>query len=342
MLKSITERLRGVSFVRTILPIMAIIAIIVTAFIVLSGQPDRSEEEPEISPPKATAAFGNADSVAGSGLVEPSSEVIDIGTSLAGIVTKVFVTPGDQVNAGAPLFLVDDRAIRAQIQEATASIARAKAARDTARALLATARQQSALYSGIEDERAVSKQEVIDRSGAVRTARAQLAQAEAEIRSADAARARATTDLNRLTVRAPITAEILSVNIRPGEYANPGGQQGGGSEPYMEIGTTDPLHIRIDIDENEIGRVQLGTDVVISPRGEANRRIQAQFVRAEPLVTPKTSLTNAATERVDVRVLQLIYRIPADQGLFVGQQVDAFVRAKTGENFSAEQAGDSQ
>ena len=95
--------------------------------------------------------------------------------------------------AGDPLFLVDDRAIRSQINEASAAIAQARAARETARAQLATARQQSSLYSNIEDPRAVSQQEVIDRSGAERTARAQLRQAEANIRSAEAARARATT-----------------------------------------------------------------------------------------------------------------------------------------------------
>jgi HlyD family secretion protein len=323
------NRLHGVSFVRTILPILAVIAIIIAAIVVMSGQPDRSEEQPEISPPKATAAFGNQPSVAGSGVVEPSSEVINIGTSLAGIVTKVYVAPGEQVSAGDPLFLVDDRAIRSQISEASAAIAQARAARETARAQLATARQQSSLYNNIEDPRAVSRQEVIDRSGAVRTAQARLRQAEADIHSAEAARARATTDLGRLTVRAPIAAEILSVNIRPGEYVNPGGPQGGG-DPYMEIGNTEPLHIRIDIDENEIGRVVMGAEAIVSPRGQANQRVKATFVRAEPLVTPKTSLTNSATERVDVRVLQLIYQIPTDQGFFVGQQVDAFVKAKNG------------
>ncbi len=342
MLETLLNRLKQVSFVRTILPILAVVAIIVAVIIVLSGQPDRSEEQPATSPPTTTAAFGNDPSVAGAGVVEPSSEVINIGTSLAGIITKVYVSPGDQVIAGQPLFLVDDRAIRSQISEASAAIAQARAARETARAQLTTARQQSSLYSGIEDPRAVSRQEVIDRSGAVRTAQAQLRQAEADIRSAEAARARATTDLGRLTVRAPIAAEILSVNIRPGEYANPGGPQGGGGDPYMEIGNTSPLHVRIDIDENEIGRVEMGKEAVVSPRGQANQRVKAQFVRAEPLVTPKTSLTNSATERVDVRVLQLIYQIPSDQGFFVGQQVDAFVRAKNGARNGAKKASETK
>lgn len=44
---------------------------------------------------------------------------------------------------------------------------------------------------------------------------------------------------------------------------------------------------------------------------------------------PKRSLTNSAAERVDVRVMQIIYALPPGNNLFrVGQQVDAFIPAK--------------
>lgn len=98
----------------------------------------------------------------------------------------------------------------------------------------------------------------------------------------------------------------------------------------MTLGVTQPLHIRVDIDEDQIERVATGQPALVSPRGDARRRIRATFVRAEPRVTPKTSLTNAVTERVDVRVLQLLYAVDPSSGLRVGQQVDAFVPAKGG------------
>ena len=330
--ETLITRLRRLSFARTILPVLAVVAIIIAVILVATGQPDRTQDGAEVTPPRASAAFGSAPTVAGSGVVEPSSEVIDIGTSLAGLVTKVYVTPGEQVAQGAPLLAVDDRAIRSQISEADAAIARAESARAAARTALATAEQKLALYRGIDDQRAISQAELIDRQGAVRAARSQIAQAEAEIRSARALRSSAQTDLGRLLVRAPIAAEILSVNIRAGEYISNGGPQGGGnSTPYMEIGNTRPKHVRIDIDENEISRVRIGSEAIVSPRGNTDVRAKATFVRAEPLVTPKISLTNAASERVDVRVLQLIYQLPEGSDFFVGQQVDAFVRAKNGD-----------
>ena len=51
-----------------------------------------------------------------------------------------------------------------------------------------------------------------------------------------------------------------------------------------------------------------------------------QFVRVEPYVIPKKSLTGDNTERVDTRVLQVIYRVEdANPALFVGMQMDVFL-----------------
>jgi hypothetical protein len=63
--------------------------------------------------------------------------------------------------------------------------------------------------------------------------------------------------------------------------------------------------------------------------GGAELKIELEFVRFEPLVVPKKSLTGDATERVDTRVLQVIYRVVGGmpERLFIGQQMDVFVEA---------------
>jgi len=158
---------------------------------------------------------------------------------------------------------------------------------------------------------------------------AQLGVAQASVREAQAQLDSAEVDLARRTVRAPRAATVLQVNVRAGEFAPAGGQSGGNQAPLMVIGSTDPLHVRLDIDENEIERVAIGKGATISPRGASGQRTRVAFVRAEPLVVPKRSLTNSASERVDVRVLQLIYALPAaTHTYYVGQQVDGFVPAK--------------
>jgi hypothetical protein len=65
------------------------------------------------------------------------------------------------------------------------------------------------------------------------------------------------------------------------------------------------------------------------PRGSLQERYPLEFVRVEPFVVPKKSLTGDNTERVDTRVLQVIYECdPADRPpLFVGQQMEVFIEA---------------
>lgn len=337
-------KLRKWSFSRQVLPVIAAIGLILAALFVFAGLPDRALGEAEEEPARAAGTLANAPRVAGAGVVEPSSEIVDIGTAVSGIVTSLGVRPGDYVTRGQPLFTVDQRSVRARIAEtasaigeAQAAIAEAQASISEARAAEATTGRQLALYRNISDPAAVSRSEVIRAQGEAASARerrqvaeARLQAARARLQSARAAQETARTELGRLTVAAPMSGEILAVNIRPGEFVSAGATQGGSAEPYIRMGETRPLHVRIDIDEDEAVRLDLVAPAFVSPRGAAGSQVRASFVRAEPLVVPKRSLTNSSAERVDVRVLQVLYALPTSDMFRVGQQVDAFIPAKRG------------
>ncbi len=318
--------LRNLSFARQILPSLALIGLAVAVWLILVGLPDRSTAQPAEQPPKAVGKLANEPRVAGAGIVEPASEIIDIGSALSGLVTDVRVRPGDRVEKGQVLFTVDARAAQASLAQANAAIGEARAAIAEAGTEQKTARQQLALYRGLDDPAAVSRAEVIRAEGEEAAATSRLGSARARLAAAQSAAAAARTEIERLVIRAPLAGEILAVNIRPGEFVAT--QGGGNSQPFIQMGQTNPLHVRVDIDENEVARVALGQPAVISPRGAAELHVEATFVRAEPQVVPKRSLTNSAAERVDVRVLQLIYALPPSDDFRVGQQIDAFIPAK--------------
>jgi multidrug resistance efflux pump len=318
--------LKNLSFSRQILPVAALLGLIAAAIFILAGMPDRDLSEPEREPPRAPEALADSARVAGSGVVEPSSETIQLGSALSGLITGLYVQPGDRVTEGEVLFTVDARAARAQLREAEAAIAEARAAIAEARSAQATAASQLELYRNVEDPAAVSRAEVIRAEGEAAAANERLRLAQARLQAAQARAGSAQTQIAQLTVRAPIAGQILAVNIRKGEYVS---TMGASAQPFIEMGQTDPLHVRIDIDEEQAPRLALGEPATVSPRGAADRQVRASFVRAEPLVVPKRSLTNSAAERVDVRVLQVIYELPETDGLFrVGQQVDAYIAAE--------------
>jgi len=83
------------------------------------------------------------------------------------------------------------------------------------------------------------------------------------------------------------------------------------------------LNIRADVDEADAWRVRPNTTAAAYVRGDTREKLRLQFVRFEPYVLPKKSLTGDATERVDTRVLHAIYRIVEEKApVYVGQQVD--------------------
>ncbi len=248
--------------------------------------------------------------VAGSGIVESSTENIAIGTQLPGIVSKIYVQIGSRVKAGDPLFTIDDRAQRAELETRRASV-------QVAEAQLADSKNQLALAESITDKRAMSTEERDKRRYAVQKAEAQLAQAHAELTAIE-------TDLDRLTVRAPVDGQVLQLKVHPGEFAPTGVL----STPLILLGNVDKLCVRVDVDENDAWRVRNGAKATGNLRGNKDIKAALEFVRFEPYVVPKKSLTGDSSERVDTRVLQVIYSFDrGDLPIFVGQQMDVFIEA---------------
>jgi multidrug efflux pump subunit AcrA (membrane-fusion protein) len=305
---------------RWIIPVIAAFALTFGIISVLRSQPRREATTPPVQPP--ASAF--AHNVAAVGLVETSTENIAVGSHLPGVVEKVFVTVGDSVKAGAPLFKIDDRNLQAQLVQAEAAEHAAEARVSVASAALDDLRLQLKFVEDVTDPRAISAEEVTRRRSAVQTAKAKLSEAEAEVGTARAQIAMVKTELERSIVTSPVAGEVLQVKIRAGEFAVAGAI----STPMILLGRAKPLYLRVDVDEHEAWRVHPEASATAAVRGNADLTTPLKFVRFEPFVLPKKSLTGDSTERVDTRVLQVIYRVERDDlRIFVGQQMDVFIDA---------------
>ncbi|MFM7213623.1 MAG: efflux RND transporter periplasmic adaptor subunit [Verrucomicrobiota bacterium] len=304
-----------------LLTALATLAGLFAAWSIARTQPQRSLRDPVVPP--ARPAFERT--VAAVGMIEPSSETITVGSPHPGLVTAVMAKAGQAIRSGDPLFQLDDRHLRAAVSLQQSQVNTAKARVETARAQLEDLSDQLARAEKLESQTVVSTEEVTRKRFAARLAKARVTEAEAERDAAAASLRSAETELERSLVRSPIDGTVLQVKIKPGESIATGAAPG----PLMLLGRLDPLHVRVDVDEHEGARVAAGAPATGHVRGHPQDSIPLRFVRLEPLVVPKKSLTGDAGERVDTRVLQAIYRIePGRTNLFPGQQLDVFIEAR--------------
>jgi RND family efflux transporter MFP subunit len=306
---------------KTILPLIALGALSFGIISVVQSQPKRETNAPPSPPPVAPYAHV----VAAEGLIEASSENISVGTSLSEVVTEVPVVVGQKVKAGEPLFKLDDRQLRADLAARQADLGVADTQVNVDVALFDDAKQQLDFAETLSDKRAISSEELAKRRYATEAAQARLGSARAQVTAAKAQVKSVETQIERSIVRAPIDGEVLQLKIHVGEYA-PAGVT---ATPLILLGRLKPLNIRVDVDEHEAWRVSPNAKAVATVRGNADLKTPVSFVRFEPFVLPKKSLTGDSTERVDTRVLQVIYRVENDAlPLFVGQQMDVFIEAR--------------
>jgi len=347
-------------FIKYVLPLVAL------GLLVFAVQHVRTSQKPEVIPPPpiepARSPF--AETLAGSGVVEAQTENIAIGSTMPGLITEVFVRVGDNVKVGQPLFKLDNRQLVAELAVRKAALVAAKAdllrlqglpRKENLPIYQATVDEAAANVADTRDElqrseelnaggrRVLTDQELNKRRQAYEMSKARLRKAEADYRlqtagawsyDLDVAKAAVTQaeaqvhsieeDIRRTTINALVEGRVLQVNIRPGEFvATPS------NIPLIVLGNIDQLHVRVDIDEHDIPRFVTGTEAWAMLKGNTKEKFPLTFVRVEPYVVPKRSLTGQNTERVDTRVLQVIYEMDTrGRRMFVGQQVDVYINAE--------------
>lgn len=305
-----------------LVPALAAAGLTVMIMTVIAGDKNYPVAEPLAAPAKSPFA----ETLSGAGIIEASTQNIAVAAPVSGVIAQVHVQVGQSVKVGAALFTLDERPLAAEVAARDAAVLVAEMRVAEAEAQLAEADDQFAKVRNLSDPRAVSREEVMRRETAVRAVGSRLKLAQASLAEARAQRKQSLVELDRLTVRAPVAGELLQVNARVGEFVSPGD----GAKPVM-LGDTRRLHVRVDIDEADAWRFRAGAKAVATMRGNAAISVATTFVRIEPYVTPKKSLTGGSAERVDTRVLQVLFAF--DRGelpLYVGQQMDVFIEALSG------------
>jgi multidrug efflux pump subunit AcrA (membrane-fusion protein) len=294
------------------------------------------------------------------GIVEAKSDNIFIGSPVNRVVDKVEVQVGDKVKAGDVLFRLEAHDLQADLEtrsiayenavanlEKLEALPRGEDVAASAAALKSVQielNQTKALYDrvvGLQNSGAMSKEEINRRRYAFEQAEAKLQQSQAEfdkikagawkpdleiarlqVRQAKANLQRAEANFQRTIIQSPIDATVLQIRIHEGEFPPSDSSR----TPPMIIGNINEMHLRVSINQYDASFYSPTSPAVAFLQGNARVEFPLQFVNIEPYFVTKQNLTNEITEKVDTRVLQVIYLIKEQkQGVYVGQQMDVFI-----------------
>jgi HlyD family secretion protein len=260
------------------------------------------------------------------GIVETaqtSGENINVYPEVPGTVVKILVNEGQHVTAGTPLLVLEDSVQRATTASAKAQIDVAKATYKTLQDQYSKQKASWAL-----DSRSVSKDVLDTAANAARGAKANLELAQKQYDAANAL-------LNKYLIKALADGTVLSINTATGSFISSQGVYStytGVFQPVIVLGNMKgDLAVRCYVDEILINRLPDPSEIQARMTIQGtNINIPLKFVRIQPNVSPKIELSSQRTERVDVRVLPVIFSFEKREGvsIYPGQLVDVYIGEK--------------
>lgn len=173
------------------------------------------------------------------GFVQAQQEM-DLKAQVSGQITGKFFKGGDTVVAGQKLYTVDARTYHANVLNAQAGVANARAA-------LAVASLDAERYTKLYEQNAISKQ-------ALDNVIMQRDQAMAAVNAQEALLENAQINMTDTTVRAPFTGRIDTNAVEVGNYVV------AGQTSLVKISNTDPVYVQFTMAEPEYLKLSAAQD----------------------------------------------------------------------------------
>jgi HlyD family secretion protein len=341
--------------------ILAAVAVVIglgaTLFVLRDARVSQTAEVAEV---QAKDAGGQM--IAAPGRVEPISEELKISSELRGKLREVKVEEGDKVTRGQVLAVLENDDYKAQVAEALARLQQKEA--EMRRVINGARRQErQEAWQGVEEAKAqlenaqaeanrrrslfekgvIAKEESDRAEREYRVTRARF-DAAAERHSfvddkareedqakaqADVALARAQLDeararLDKTFIRAPLDGMILRRHLKSGESVSDMRDM-----PIVTMANLNKMRVRMDVDETDIGRIQIGQQAFVKADAFAGEKFYGRVVRIGQILGKKNIRTDEPSERVDTKVLETLIELEDGKKLSPGLRVDSFILTST-------------
>jgi ABC exporter DevB family membrane fusion protein len=296
-----------------------------------------------------------------------TSQEIKLASRVVGRLKEVSVSDGDPIQKGQVVAILENGDLAAQVQQGRANVARAQAEleklrngarpeqRDAVRAQMEEA-QAAADNARLNYQRAqklfkeggVISQSYLDQAerdwkmsqAKLESARQNYKLIMAPPRFEDVAAAQAQVDLSRAQlaqaqdnydhtfVRSPVDGVVVKRYMNPGESISYESL----FQPIVSVSDTTRLMVRAEIDETDIGKIQIGQRAEIRCDAFPGQTFYGRVVRISGGLGKKKIQTDNPTEKVDTDVLESFVEVDPGSPLRVGLRVDVYVQLARKDN----------
>jgi HlyD family secretion protein len=254
------------------------------------------------------------ESVNASGKVYPEIEV-KISPDIAGQITELNVEEGDTVKKGqvlariyADIYALQQEEAASRVNQSIASVDNSKATLEALKAALDLARQTLERNRTLYDQKVISKAELEQYESSFRTAEANYNAAQqsikglqANVQSTRTGLSKASKDLSRTTIVAPMDGVISSLKVKKGESVA-GSTFNVGTE-MMTVSDMASLEVRVDVGENDIVKINIGDSADVEVDAYNNRKFKGVVTKiASSTKGSATSLTANDVTNYEVRI----------------------------------------
>jgi multidrug resistance efflux pump len=149
-----------------------------------------------------------------------------------------------------------------------------------------------------------------------------VAEAKARFAAALARRDQASAVLERMTIRAPLSGDVLRVKFRDGEYYSPVG-----AEPLVILGDMTTVRVRMDVDERDIGKLEVGAKAFALADAWRGKRFEGHVVEIGRRMGRQNVRTDDPVQRIDTKILEVVLVLDDATVLVPGQRVMSYVEA---------------
>lgn len=282
--------------------------------------PDIMKARPEVRVVRAVVEKGrSADAtVVATGYLE-SRRQAKIGARAPGRIEVVNVEEGSRVQKNDVLAVLEHADLDASLAAAAASLARAKAAREEQKILIAQNKRELDRAAMLVASRGVSEAEYDQAKYQYESSVAHFESLSAEVRLAEARLQEAEQLKENMFIRAPFDGTVISKDAEVGESILPGGMgEASGRGSAVTIADLDHLEVDCDVKEDYISRIEAEQTAEVAVDAVPDRRYRGEVRKIIPMgdraratIKVKVAITDA-DERLFPDMSATVYFLPVD------------------------------